>query len=173
MFRPIFILVILLLLFMSGCSSQLPEQVEAGTSTNIATTKTKTSGQDSVKIKEQLLKQRLMAFHSEWKGTPYRYGGMSKHGVDCSALVYLAYKDILGKKLPRTTADQKNLGSKVSKGNLKIGDLVFFKTGWSTRHVGIYLGHSKFLHASTSQGVMISTLNNSYWKRKYWLSRSL
>lgn len=169
MFRPISILVIVLLLFMSGCSSQLPEQIETDTSTNVAANQAKTSGL----TKQQVLEQKLMAFHREWKGTPYRYGGMSKRGVDCSAFVYLAYKDILGRKLPRTTADQKNLGHKVSKRELKTGDLVFFKTGWSTRHVGIYLSESKFLHASTSQGVMISTLNNSYWKRKYWLSRSL
>lgn len=166
MFRP---LVIVLLLFMSGCSSQLPEQIETDTSTNVAAKQAKTSGL----TKQQVLEQKLMAFHHEWKGTPYRYGGMSKRGVDCSALVYLAYKDILGRKLPRTTADQKSLGHKVSKRELKTGDLVFFKTGWSTRHVGIYLSDSKFLHASTSQGVMISTLNNSYWQRKYWLSRSL
>ena len=169
MFRPISILVIVLLLFMSGCSSQLPELIETDTSTNVAANQAKTSGL----TKQQVLEQKLMAFHREWKGTPYRYGGMSKRGVDCSAFVYLAYKDILGRKLPRTTADQKNLGHKVTKGNLKTGDLVFFKTGWSTRHVGIYLSDSKFLHASTSQGVMISTLNNSYWQRKYWLSRSL
>ena len=170
MFRP---LVIVLLLFMSGCSSQLPEQIETDTSTNVAAKQAKTSGLDSVKTKQQVLEQKLMAFHHECKGTPYRYGGMSKRGVDCSALVYLAYKDILGRKLPRTTGDQKSLGHKVSKRELKTGDLVFFKTGWSTRHVGIYLSDSKFLHASTSQGVMISTLNNSYWQRKYWLSRSL
>lgn len=114
-----------------------------------------------------------MAFHREWKGVPYRYGGMSKRGVDCSAFVYLAYKDIIGKHLPRTTADQSSVGSKVSKRNLKMGDLVFFKTGWSTRHVGIYLSDSNFLHASTSQGVMISTLDNSYWRSKYWQSRRL
>ncbi|MEI6860228.1 MAG: NlpC/P60 family protein [Shewanella sp.] len=160
-------------MLISGCSSQFPEQIDTDTFVNIAVTKGKNSHPVSAKTKEQLLEQQLLAFHHEWKGTPYRYGGMSKRGVDCSALVYLAYKDILGRELPRTTAAQKNLGSQVDKVNLKTGDLVFFKTGWSTRHVGIYLGDSKFLHASTSQGVMISTLNNSYWKRKYWLSRSL
>ncbi|MCL1064955.1 NlpC/P60 family protein [Shewanella benthica] len=169
MLKPISILVIVLLLFMSGCSSRLPEQIETDTSTNVAANQAKTTGL----TKQQVFEQKLMAFHREWKGTPYRYGGMSKRGVDCSAFVYLAYKDILGRKLPRTTAEQKNLGHKVSKRDLKTGDLVFFKTGWSTRHVGIYLSDSKFLHASTSQGVMISTLNNSYWQRKYWLSRSL
>ena len=88
MFRP---LVIVLLLFMSGCSSQLLEQIETDTSTYVAAKQAKTSGLDSVKTKQQVLEQKLMAFHHEWKGTPYRYGGMSKRGVDCSALVYLAY----------------------------------------------------------------------------------
>ncbi|WP_041420495.1 NlpC/P60 family protein [Shewanella violacea] len=163
----------MLLLFMSGCSSQLPDEVDADEPTNLAATKARMSAAAPVNIKELALKKKFMAFHHEWKGTPYRYGGMSKRGVDCSALVYLAYKEVLGKNLPRTTADQKDLGHLVSKGELKTGDLVFFKTGWSSRHVGIYLGHSKFLHASASKGVIISTLNNSYWKRKYWQSRSL
>jgi len=114
-----------------------------------------------------------MAFHQEWRGTPYRLGGMSKRGIDCSAFVYLAYKELWGETIPRTTSEQLNSGAEVSKDRLKAGDLVFFKTGWTTRHVGIYLSDSKFLHASTSQGVMISTLENSYWKRKYWLSRRL
>ncbi len=114
-----------------------------------------------------------MAFHQEWRGIPYRLGGMSKRGVDCSGFVYLAYKELLGQTIPRTTSEQLNSGAKVPKDRLKAGDLVFFKTGWTTRHVGIYLSDSKFLHASTSQGVMISTLENSYWKRKYWLSRRL
>ncbi|NRD71786.1 C40 family peptidase [Shewanella sp. VB17] len=114
-----------------------------------------------------------MAFHREWRGIPYRYGGMSKRGVDCSGFVSLAYQQILGKKLPRTTAKQVYLGQSIIKSQLKTGDLVFFKTGWSTRHVGIYLSNNRFLHASTSQGVMISLLDNSYWQQKYWQSRHL
>ncbi|QQX80241.1 C40 family peptidase [Shewanella sp. KX20019] len=119
------------------------------------------------------VKNQLMQLHSEWKGTPYRFGGMSKRGVDCSGFVALGFNDKFGIKLPRTTDEQRSVGKSVSKSQLREGDLVFFKTGWSTRHVGIYIGNNQFLHASTSQGVMISSLNNSYWKQKYWLSRRL
>ncbi|WP_076414183.1 NlpC/P60 family protein [Shewanella sp. UCD-KL12] len=157
MLRTLFCLTVFALL--AGCSSQLPEQPSRGSANHSAYS--------------QSLEKKLLAYHSEWKGTPYRYGGMSKRGVDCSGFVLLAYKSILGKQLPRTTEKQKDIGHKVSKKNLKTGDLVFFKTGWSTRHVGIYLSDSRFMHASTSQGVMISRLDNSYWKSKYWLSRGL
>ncbi|WP_442802075.1 MULTISPECIES: C40 family peptidase [unclassified Shewanella] len=143
---------------MTACSSSPPNST--GEKTN-------------VEVSKLALEKQLMAFHHEWQGVPYRYGGMSKQGVDCSAFVYLVYKDILGRQLPRMTEDQSNLGKEVTKGKLKAGDLVFFKTGWSTKHVGIYLGDNRFLHASTSQGVMISRLDNSYWKQKYWQSRRL
>ncbi|WP_223292967.1 MULTISPECIES: NlpC/P60 family protein [Shewanella] len=156
MFRSIFCISIFVILV--GCSNQPTEDFNKGSASN-----------------QHLhgLEEKLMAYHSEWKGTPYRYGGMSKRGVDCSGFVVLAYKNILGINLPRTTIEQKGVGHKIAKQNLKTGDLVFFKTGWSTRHVGIYLSDSKFLHASTSQGVMISRLDNSYWQSKYWLSRGL
>ncbi len=69
--------------------------------------------------------------------------------------------------------EQRKLGFAVKKSQLKVGDLLFFKTGWSSRHVGIYIGNNEFMHASTSQGVMISSLDNSYWKQKYWQARRL
>ncbi len=75
--------------------------------------------------------------------------------------------------LPRTVDEQRKLGFAVKKSQLKVGDLLFFKTGWSSRHVGIYIGNNEFMHASTSQGVMISSLDNSYWKQKYWQARRL
>lgn len=152
------LLSLLLILIMTACSSSPPSHT--GEKTN-------------AEARQRALEKQLMAFHHEWQGVPYRYGGMSKQGVDCSAYVYLAYKDIFGKLLPRTTEEQSNLGKSVTKRNLRTGDLVFFKTGWSTRHVGVYLSEHRFLHASTSQGVMISSLDNSYWKQKYWQSRRL
>ena len=73
--------------------------------------------------------------------------------------------------IPRTTKWQVKIGSFVKRNTLKIADLVFFKTGWDTRHVGIYIGDNRFLHASVSKGVMISSLSNVYWNSKYWQSR--
>ncbi|PHS33082.1 MAG: peptidase P60 [Methylophaga sp.] len=113
----------------------------------------------------------LQAQYNNWQGAPYRLGGLSKKGIDCSGFVYLTFKDQFGLILPRTTKLQVKQGERVSARKLQTGDLIFFKTAWRTRHVGIYLSDGRFLHASTSKGVIISRLDNVYWKKKYWTSR--
>ena len=77
----------------------------------------------------------------------------------------------MGKKVPRTTSQLSNLGTRIKKDQLRPGDLVFFKTGIKIRHVGIYVEKGKFLHASTSKGVIISRLNNVYWNKHFWQAR--
>lgn len=119
------------------------------------------------------LKAVLYAQYDEWKGTPYRIGGMSKESVDCSGFIHITFKSKLGVILPRSTDLQVALGINVDRDELRPGDLVFFKTGKVTRHVGVYLEKDRFLHASTSQGVVISDLNNAYWKSAYWKARRL
>ncbi|WP_432354534.1 NlpC/P60 family protein [Sporosarcina sp. A2] len=101
-------------------------------------------------------------------GTPYRYGGTTTSGIDCSAYTQVVFKKS-GKTLPRTADQQYRQGQAVGKSNLATGDLVFFNTsGNKVSHVGIYIGSSKFIHASTSQGVTISSINDPYyWKSKY------
>lgn len=121
-------------------------------------------------VSSQTSKQALYDHYNEWRGVRYKLGGLSKQGIDCSGFVYVAYKSRLGINLPRTTKLQSKLGKKVSKKYLKTGDLVFFKTGKITKHVGIYLEENMFLHASASKGVMISRLDNVYWKSNYWKS---
>ncbi len=121
----------------------------------------------------QLLFYLLRKEYSHWKGTPFQLGGNSKSGIDCSAFVKNVYHDSFNITLPRTTEVQANKGYLVYKDQLQVGDLVFFKTGWRTRHVGIYMGDNKFIHASTSKGVITSSLNNIYWKDKYWQSRRI
>ncbi len=121
--------------------------------------------------KKSTVTKGLYSQHREWKGVKYRMGGLNKRGVDCSGFVYLTFKSKLGIKLPRTTKAQARLGKEVEKSRLKAGDLVFFKTSYKVRHVGIYIENGKFLHASTSRGVMISRLDNVYWKKKYWKAR--
>ncbi len=115
----------------------------------------------------KLLNQQLQS----WKGTPYQIGGNSKQGIDCSGFVYLTYTDKLGIELPRTTELQGEVGREISQEQLTYGDLVFFKIGIFTRHVGIYTGNREFIHASTSRGVMKSSLDSYYWSRKYWKAR--
>jgi probable lipoprotein NlpC len=108
--------------------------------------------------------------HADWHGTPYRLGGTSRNGIDCSAFVQITYRDLFGIDLPRTAREQVSVGQRVSRRSLQTGDLVFFRRGG---HVGIYLQNDQFLHASTSQGVKISNMNNQYWSRHYWRAISV
>jgi len=115
--------------------------------------------------------QKLYSQYNEWRGVRYQIGGISKKGIDCSGFVQLTYKEKLNKQVPRTTELMSTSGKAVSTKNLRPGDLVFFKTGWKVRHVGIYVGKGEFIHASTSRGVSKSKLNNPYWQDAYWMSR--
>jgi cell wall-associated NlpC family hydrolase len=102
-----------------------------------------------------------------WLGTPYKYGGSSKSGIDCSAFVGALYKEKLGKSLPRTSREQFAQGSSV--GSPQVGDLVFCKesTNAQVSHVGLFVGNNNFVHASSSAGVTVSSLSDSYWKPRY------
>jgi cell wall-associated NlpC family hydrolase len=116
------------------------------------------------------VQNRLYSQYQEWRGTRYRLGGVDHNGIDCSALVKVIFEEEFGYTQPRTTLSLSKLGKKVSRDELIPGDLVFFKTGFRSWHVGIYLEDTKFIHASSSKGVTISSLNNTYWKSKYWKS---
>lgn len=115
----------------------------------------------------------LYQFYNAWKGTPYAYGGTSKKGTDCSGFVMQGYRNVYGLKIARSTAQQVKQGHYVNKSALKTGDLIFFKTGWNTRHVGIYLEKGNFMHASTKRGVTIGSIHNPYWRQAYWQARRL
>ena len=117
------------------------------------------------------VEQQLRFLTREWQGTPYRMGGTSRRGVDCSGFVMTAYSDLFGIHLPRTTKAQVKTGFSVVQNQLQPGDLVFFRPPYKTRHVGIYLGRGEFAHASSSQGVTVSHLSNSYWRVAYWTAR--
>lgn len=116
-------------------------------------------------------REALYRQYREWKGVRYLNGGMSKKGVDCSGFVVLTFRDRFGVALPRSTREQAKRGRKVRQKSLTPGDLVFFKTGFFSRHVGIYVGQRTFLHVSVKKGVSMSSLDNSYWSRRYWQSR--
>lgn len=116
---------------------------------------------------------KLEAQFKLYKGTKYKYGGTDKRGFDCSGYVNKVYKDAFSIQLPRMTKEIAKEGKKVSKSNLKIGDLVFFRPTRRYRHVGIYMGNDEFMHSSTSKGVMKSSLKNEYWKKKYRYARRI
>ncbi|MFM7015013.1 MAG: C40 family peptidase [Bacteroidota bacterium] len=105
-----------------------------------------------------------------WLGTPYRSAGNSKLGVDCSGFVTCMYNRVYGLKLNgRRCSEIYNEVDKVSKDDLQEGDIVFFKIRHSqVSHVGLYLGNDKFIHSSTSNGVIISDLKEDYYQRYFW-----
>ena len=120
---------------------------------------------------DRAVRSRLDNAYSDWKGTRYVLGGTSSRGIDCSAFMQVVFKDYLNHELPRTTRQQMELGQSVRKRNIKIGDMVFFRTGRDTYHVGVMINSEQFLHASTSNGVTISNLQNQYWQSTYLTTR--
>jgi cell wall-associated NlpC family hydrolase len=113
-------------------------------------------------------KKSVVTVAKNYIGTPYKYGGTSPKGFDCSGFVGYSYKKV-GKSLPRTTASIYKKGKKVKKANLQKGDLIFFETyKKGASHVGIYIGSNQFIHSSSSKGVKVDKLSNSYWKTKYY-----
>lgn len=118
----------------------------------------------------------LAALHDQmhtWDGTPYEWGGTDQSGVDCSGFVWRTLKDHFNLPMDRvTTGDLLHMGVRVSKQQLRPGDLVFFRIHGGM-HVGFYDTDHNFLHASASQGVMRSSLDNPYWNRVFYQARRL
>lgn len=111
---------------------------------------------------------RLYSECASWLGASYKYGGTTKSGVDCSGFVYMVYKAVFGKTLTRQSAGMLTDNcTRITKNQLREGDLVFFRTDGkkssTPNHVGIYLKENKFIHASTSKGVVVSDLLQSYY----------
>jgi len=120
--------------------------------------------------------RRLRDVESDWHGTPYRLGGTSKSGIDCSAFSRLLYAEVYHVDLPRTVQEQETVGKSVSRSRLQVGDLVFFRSQAmgprsGSRHVGVYLGHNEFAQASGSRGVTVSRLDDPYWNERYRTAR--
>ncbi|EGT5681247.1 bifunctional murein DD-endopeptidase/murein LD-carboxypeptidase [Cronobacter turicensis] len=113
------------------------------------------------------VKSRIMDQYADWKGVRYRLGGSNKTGIDCSGFVQRTFREQFGLELPRSTYEQQEMGKPVDRTRLRSGDLVLFRAGSTGRHVGIYIGNNQFVHASTRSGVMISNMDEPYWKKRY------
>jgi len=144
-----YLLLALACLWLTACSSQ-PRQPPSGAGDQYA------------------IRVALYGQFGEWRGVPYRRGGLSKTGVDCSGLVYLTFRDRFGIQLPRNTQELAKTGTAVRPGERQSGDLVLFRINRGLNHVGIYLEEGRFMHASASSGVMISSLEDTYWQKRYW-----
>jgi murein DD-endopeptidase / murein LD-carboxypeptidase len=117
-------------------------------------------------------KQSFMDFYSDWKNVRYKMGGTSRLGIDCSGFTQKVFKEKFGIELPRTTLTQVNVGVEVKKSDLKMGDLVFFKTSRTNKHVGIYMGNGDFLHSSV-KGIQFTKLDKPFYKDSYWTARRI
>ena len=109
----------------------------------------------------------MFEFIDEWYGTKYKLGGTTKKGIDCSAFSQYLFADVYGISLPRTALAQYKLTDRISRTELKEGDLIFFNTRGGVSHVGVYLMNNKFVHAAGSGGVMISDIFDQYWVRRF------
>ncbi len=162
----IFSLLVLFFLFQScGSSKKVVEK------TGLKTIVSKYSGKNSATI-NSVLKDA-----ENYIGVPYKYGGNTSSGFDCSGFVCKVYLEN-DKKLARSSSDQALEGEEIDEKDIKPGDLLFFATSGGTKvsHVGIVHdigndGEVKFIHASTSKGVMISSLNEKYWNKAYLFAR--
>ena len=178
----VFLYILLIILFSTSCrttknqnnskSDKLKNTTTATTNNN---TKSKTS--DFTKKYSELLgvtltgkeDKKLIEELAKWLGTPYVYGGTSLKGTDCSGFVQSVYKIVYNINLYRSAADLVKNGELIDKKKLETGDLVFFKINSNkVSHVGIYINEGKFIHASSSKGVIVSKLSNTYYTKYFY-----
>ena len=156
------IVLIVIALGLSGCATASKNLMYLHTNSN------------SVLLQNKAVaKNILLSQYEEWKGTKYIYGGSGKDGIDCSGFVYQTFLSKFGIQLPRYSIIQGKVGVDISVSSLQPGDLIFFKTGFSTRHIGIYIDNNEFMHVSESKGVTISNLSEPYWSKRYWKARRI
>jgi hypothetical protein len=177
------VMLVLSVVMLSGCSALKTSRfTDSATTVSAATTPVdeqhppdaspptdslRTMGSQPLVLLDNLLREAAVT----WMGTPYLFGGISTSGIDCSALIQTIFSSALNMTLPRTTEEQIRLGWRVRRNQLDVGDLVFFRPDGRGRHAGIVLSEREFLHASTSQGVMISHLDEPYWRQWYHTGR--
>ena len=120
---------------------------------------------------EELANQQLLSFIDDWYGVKYRFGGDSKSGIDCSAFTRKLLSEVFSISVGRVVPDQLKAGIEVQKSDLRMGDLIFFKTNTGHRkgltHVGFYLGDGNFVHAATNRGVVFDNIEKDYYKKAF------
>jgi cell wall-associated NlpC family hydrolase len=160
-------LLLLTSIYTSCKSKKIITDTSKSTTKSSGTIKERYASLLNVKEKD-LDNEKLYRFIDSWIGVPYKNGGMDKKGVDCSGFTILLAKDIYNKQLPRNARSMAEDVKRKFEKDLKEGDLVFFDfDGQKFNHVGIYLQNNKFVHASTSKGVIISDLKDP-WYYKYF-----
>lgn len=151
---------LLILLFLVSCSNNDKEDIN--NLINRKQPKSKKASSYSVTEKE-----RLYSSYKKWEGTPYLWGGETRLGIDCSAFMQRVFEEVYDLEIPRTTTEQMLEGKNPGYMNRQLGDLIFFKTGPDTFHVGVYYQNDNFFHSSSTFGVTMSNLNEEFWKKTY------
>jgi lipoprotein Spr len=145
-------------------SAKKPTKIESKSSGSIKEQYSLKLGVSSSEIKNE----KLYKFINDWYGVPYKYAGKDKSGIDCSGLTSTLYQSVYQKTISSNTKALVGEVKKINLSDLKEGDLVFFITNGKTiSHVGVYLQNHKFVHASTKKGVIISDMNEPYFKQTY------
>jgi len=182
MIRNLFILISLIIL-LSSCGmvkrgtipwEERKEREDNPTPVSISTaTVPSTSITTNLSKSEKEIISSLDLAYKDWKGVPYVLGGTGYNGVDCSSFMQIVFADYFEMELPRNTREQMKEGKSVRKNRIKLGDMIFFKTGRDSYHVGVMINNEQFLHASTSSGVMISGIQERYWADAYLTTRRI
>ncbi|MCD6594214.1 C40 family peptidase [bacterium] len=150
-----------------GCAPS-PRYLPRGRAIQIAKKK-KVSEKSTISAQKIPTDGSLYGTINLYLGTPYKYGGTGKKGIDCSGFVQKVFSEALDINLPRTVAQQWKFGRAIGNDELAFSDLVFFRTTRkkTPSHIGIYIGGNKFAHASSSLGVTITPMTDSYWSKRY------
>ena len=118
---------------------------------------------------DEVVKETLYETVNSWLGVPYKYGGTDRNGIDCSAFVGTVFRQVYGVELHRTANDMLRDVSLISRSELREGDILFFTNSkGKVSHVGIYMKEGLFAHASTSNGVSVSRLDDTYWTKHFY-----
>lgn len=155
-----------ILVFLISCGSKKPRIVT--TKKQARTHRIKSSKSDQLVNNHSSEMNQVVKNAKSYLGTKYQYGGSTKKGMDCSGLIHVAFKEA-GQAVPRTSKSLYDTSKKVSLDRIRKGDLLFFATGKKNKvnHVGLVTQRSAtgitFIHASSSRGVMQSSLNEMYW----------
>lgn len=151
-------------------SNDKPEPVKSPGSPSNANEMQQKLGINSKQVKES----KLYTFIDAWYGTPYKYAGCQKSGIDCSCFTNLLYDQVYGKKIGRSSNDMFKACDEITIDQAKSGDLLFFKIGGNTiTHVGVFLKNKLFVHSSTSKGVIINSLDEAYYKKYFFCAGKL
>ncbi len=181
--KKIVFLLILIISF-NSCKSSKRSKKKKTTTSKIITKKPKSSKEASIILSDINKKKpstnkadNIVTFANQFKGVRYKWGGTTKAGMDCSGLIHESFK-VHQIYLPRISRDMAKKGSKIPLKKVEKGDLLFFKTGNrrnSINHVALVTevkkGHIKFIHSTSSKGVTISSIEETYWNKAFYEAR--